>query len=182
MLITEKELEHRLAETFPKLAKKHHISDDVTDTLIQELTSALKTPSRQSYETILSYVQQAWNELKEQLDSPMYSIYFDTFAHEVAELSACTEGLPKYRRYLTVAFAAVVRRSVADGRRLTQGQVEALATTLQQLHQNEPSAEILDKCTDALTRAKLDPILTLGKRTEAFLASIEADEEEGRIF
>ncbi len=171
MLITEKELEHRLAETFPKLAKKHHISDDVTEILIQELTSALKTPSWQSYETALSYVQQAWDELKKHLDEQMYSIYFDTFAHEVTGLSASTEGLPKYRRYLTAAFAAAVRRSAADGIPLTKGQVETLEATLQQLHQDEPSAEILDKCTDALTRVGLDPVLSLGKRTEAFLAT-----------
>ncbi|HIE29321.1 TPA: hypothetical protein EYP66_18780 [Candidatus Poribacteria bacterium] len=182
MLITDKELEHRLAETFPKLAKKYHISDDVTGALIDELSSALKTPSRQSYETALSYVQQAWDELKKQLDSPMYSIYFDTFAHEVMGLSASTEGLPKYRRYLTAAFAAAVRRSATDGRRLTKQQVEALEATLQELYHSEPSVEILDKCTDALTQAGLDPIFSLGKRTEEFLASMEAEEEEGRIF
>jgi hypothetical protein len=182
MLITEKELEHRITEMFPKLAKKYHISDDVTGALIDELSSALKTPSRQSYETALSYVQQAWDELKQQLDSSMYSIYFDTLAHEVMGLSASTEGLPKYRRYLTAAFAAAVRRSAVDGVPLTKQQVTALEATLQQLHQDEPSVEILDKCTDDLTRAGLDPILSLGKRTEAFLASIEAEEEEGRIF
>jgi len=182
MLFTGKELEHRITETVQRLAKKHHISDDATEALMQELTFALKYPSRQSYETALSYVQQAWNELKKQLDSPMYSIYFDTFAHEVMDLSACTEGLPKYRRYLTAAFAAAVRRSVADGMKLTKQQVKALEITLEQLHQDEPSVEILDECTDALTKAGLDPILSLGKRTEAFLASIEADEEEGRIF
>jgi len=182
MLVTEKELEHRIVETFPKLAKKHRISDDVTEALMHELSSALKTPSQQSYEKALSYVQQAWDELKKQLDSPMYSIYFDIFAHEAAELSACTEGLPKYRRYLTAAFAAAVRKSVADGIPLTKKQVEALEATLQQLHQDESSAAILDKCTDALTKVELDPILSLGKRTEAFLASIEADEEEGQIF
>ncbi len=196
MLITEKELEHRIAETFPKLAKKHHISDEVTEALIQELSSALKTPSRQNYEIALFYVQQAWNELKKQLNSPMFSIYFDTFAHEVMGLSASTEGLPKYRRYLTAAFAAAVRRSAAlcfdrnsasaikteDDVPLTKQQVVALETTLQQLHYKEPSAEILDECTDALTRAGLDPIISLGKRTEEFLASIEAEEEEGRIF
>jgi len=111
MLITEKELEHRITETFPKLAKKHHISDEVTEALIQELSSALKTPSQQSYEEALFYVKQAWGELKKCLSSPMYSIYFDTFAH----------------------------------------------------------AEILDNCTDALTQAGLDPVLSLGKRTEEFL-------------
>jgi len=200
MLITEKELEHRIIEMFPKLAKKYHISDDVTGALIDELSSALKTPSRQSYETALSYVQQAWEELKKQffccfditfgmgvettrqLDSPMYSIYFDTFAHEVMGLSASTEGLPKYRRYLTAAFAAAVRRSATDGTPLTKQQVEALEATLQELYHSEPSVELLDRCTDALTQAGLDPILSLGKRTEEFLASIEAEEEEGLIF
>ena len=182
MLITEKELEHRVAETFPKLAKKHHISDDVTEALMQELSSALKTPSQQSYETALSYVQQAWDELKQQSDSPMYSIYFDTFAHEVMGLSASTEGIEKYRRYLTAAFAAAVRRSATDGTPLTKQQVEALEATLQELYHSEPSVELLDRCTDDLTQAGLDPILSLGKRTEEFLASIEADEEEGRIF
>jgi hypothetical protein len=182
MLITEKEVEHRIIEMFPKLAKKHYISDEVTKALIQELRSVLKTPSQQSYEAALSSVQQAWDELKKRLDSPMYSIYFDTFAHEVMGLSASTEGLPKYRRYLTAAFAAAVRRSVADGIPLTKQQVTALEGTLQHLHHKEPSAEILDYCTDALTQVGLDPILSLGKRTEEFLASIEAEEEEGRIF
>jgi len=182
MLITEKELEHRITETFPKLAQKHHIADDVTEALILELSSGLKIPSRQSYETVLSYVQQAWDELKKQFSSPMYSIYFDMFAHEVMGLSASTEGLPKYRRYLTAAFAAAVRRSATDGILLTKQQVEALEKTLQQLHHKEPSAEILNYCTDALTQAGLDPILSLDKRTEKFLASIEAEEEEGRIF
>lgn len=166
MLITEKELEHRITETFPKLAKKHHISDEVTEALTQELSSALKTPSQQSYEEALSYVKRAWDELKKQLSSLMYFIYFDTFAHEVMGLSASTEELSRYRRYLTAAFAAAVRRSAADGIPLTKQQVEALEATLQQLHHKEPSAEILDNCTDALTQAGLDPILSLGKRTD----------------
>ena len=89
----------------------------------------------------------------------MYSIYFNTFAHEVMGVSASTERLPKYRRYLTAAFAAAVRRSAADGITLTKQQVTALEETLQQLHHKEPSAEILDYCTDALTQAGLDPIL-----------------------
>lgn len=182
MLFTEKELEHRIKDKFPKLAKKHHISDDVTEALMQELSSALKTPSKQSYETALSYVQKALDELKKHLNSPMYSIYFDTFAYEVMRLSAITEGLEKYRRYLTAAFAAAVRRSKADGISLNKKQVEAFEETLQQLHHKEPSVEILDKCTDALTHVGLNPIFSLDKRTEEFLASIEAEEEEGQIF
>jgi len=159
MLVTEKELEHRIVERFPKLAKKHHISDDVTNSLMKELSSALKTPSRQSYEATLFYVQQAWDDLKKHLGSQMYPIYFDTFAHEVMGLSASTEGLPKYRRYLTAAFAAAVRRSAADDIPLTKQQADALEATLQQLHHAEPSAAILNKCTDALTKVELDPIL-----------------------
>jgi len=41
MLFTEKELEHRITETVQRLAKKHHISDDATEALMQELTFAL---------------------------------------------------------------------------------------------------------------------------------------------
>lgn len=180
MLFTEKALEHRIIEEFPKLAKKHHISDDITEVLMQELSYALKAPSWQSYEVVLSYVQQAWSELRKHLDSPMSHIYFDTFASEVMGLSANTQGLPKYRRYLTASFAAAVRR--VNGIPLTGKQVDALETALQLLHYKKPSVEILDKCTDALINAGLDPILSLGDRTEEFLASIEADEEEGRIF
>ncbi|MBM3237779.1 hypothetical protein FJZ31_15935 [Candidatus Poribacteria bacterium] len=183
MLMTHKEIEKHIGEIFPFLGKKHHLDEDKTMALMQDLTSALaKAAEEKEYQTILQYVDTAFKLLKKHCSTFTYSIYFDTFANAVWKLAAETEGQPIFRRYLTAAFAAAVRRAEAMQEPLTETHFSALELSLNKLMQPEVSDETMDECTCALQEAGLDPMISLGERAKAFVASIIAEEEDERIF
>jgi hypothetical protein len=183
MYLTEKEIEKQIGEIFPFLGKKHHLDEDKTIALMQDLTSALaKASEEKEYQTILQYVNTAFKLLKKHRSAFTYSIYFDTFAQAVWRLAAETEGQPILRRYLTAAFAAAVRRAESMQEPLTETHFNALELSLTKLMQPEVSHETLAECTCVLKEAGLDPMISLGERAKAFVASIIAEEEDERIF
>lgn len=183
MYLTHKEIEKHIGDIFPFLGKKHHLDEYKTIALMQDLTQALaKATEEKEYQTILQYVNTAFELLKKHRSSFTYSIYFDTFAHAVWKLASETEGLPKMRRYLTAAFAAAVRRTESMQERLTETHFSALELSLAKLMLPEVSDEILDECTRVLKEAGLDPMISLGERAKAFVDSIIAEEEDEYIF
>ena len=183
-MLTEIELEHRIKEIFPILAQKHELPEEVSQTLMEDLTKFLTQPEpdERVYEKRLQSVKESFSELKKRLNHPTYSIFFNLFQKEVSALAGKTRGLSDMRRYLTSAFAVAVRRSIITQKPLTPEQVDALELALKHLSKEATTEEQLSECINAFEQSGLDTTIRLGDSVKEFLQTIEADEAEGRFF